>query len=277
MNVRALLGSASTNNGRNHGAEMRDPPRPSRFWPHTVSALARHVLRTVPWATLLAGSATGTALLAVLDETSRTPLGQGSVRLTFLPAVAALAFVPRTHTQALAQAAPLPTWVIPAAQSFLAIPVVAVTCWAQLLIMTSTIPASVGHAPAVYPLVAQFTGWCAIAVAAAAVCERSRYSDLGGAVAAPVTLVVVALAWVTPGLKDGLALPLAAPVTATIAWCSVATGALAVTIAGMRDRWHRHPIISRRMGTGGPPPGRPGPESRNISPSFSRNALPTRK
>ena len=152
----------------------------------------------------------------------------------------ALAFVPRTPFQAHDQTAPLPGWVIPAVQTLLAVPAVAITCWIQLLMMTRTIPAGAGHPPAIYSLIAQLAGWCAIGVAAAAACGRSRYSDLSGAVAAPLTLAAIALAWVTPGLKDALALPPATPQTATIAWYILATGALAIALAGMRDRWHRY-------------------------------------
>jgi hypothetical protein len=218
----------------------RQRPLPTGFWLGTVSALARHVLLTVPWATLLAGCATGTVLVAVLGETSRTPLDQDTVRLTFLPVVAALAFVARSPSPVLAETAPLPTWIIPAAQTLLAVPAVAITCLIQLLIMTTTIPAGAGHPPAIYPLIAQLTGWCAIGVAVAAACGRSRYSDLGGAVAAPLALAAIALTWVTPGLKDALALPPATPQTATIAWYILANGALAIAVAGMRDGWHRY-------------------------------------
>jgi hypothetical protein len=226
--------------------------RAPRFWPRALLALAPHVLRTVPWATLLAACSIGTVLLALLAQTSHTPLDQDTVRLSFLPAVAALAFVPRPPSQALAGTAPVPGWVIPAAQTLLAVPVIAITCWAQLVIMTSTVPAGAGHPPAIYPLVAQFTGWSTLGVAAAAVCSRSRYSDLGGAIAAPVALVAIALAWVTPGVKDALAVPPATPETATIAWCSLAAGALALAAAGMRDRWHRYtrPRLRWRSGNG---------------------------
>ena len=199
---------------------------------------------------MLAGCVTGTALLALLGETSHTPLDQDAVRITFLPAIVALAFVPRTPFQALNQTAPLPGWVTPAAQTLLAAPVVAITCWAQLLIMARTIPAGAGHPPAIYPLIAQLAGWSTLGVAAAAVCNRSRYSDLGGAIAAPVTLAAIALAWVTPGLKDALAFPPATPQTAAIAWYSLATGALAVTLAGMRDRWYRYTRPRLRSRTG---------------------------
>ncbi len=271
MSVSPLPGTART---EERTARKRQHPRPAGFWLGTVAALSRHVLLTVPWATLLAGCTTGTVLLAVLAKTSRTPLDQGTVRLTLLPAVAALAFVPRTPSQALAQSAPIPAWVTPAAQTLLAVPAVAITCWAQLMIMTSTIPPGAGHPPAIYPLIAQLTGWCAIAVAVAAVCDRSRYSDLGGAIAAPIALVAIALAWVSPGLKNVLGHPPATPQGATVAWYGVATAALAVTFAGMRDRWHRYRTARCRMGTGGPPAQI---DSGIMPPRRSRDVVPTRK
>ena len=239
MSVSSLTYASAEKTGTEAGgASERQHPR--HVAPRALSALARHVSLTVPWATLLAGCATGTVVLATLGMTSRTPLDQGTVRLTFLPTVVALAFVVRTPTRALAQAAPVPTWVAPAAQTLLAAPAVAITCWAQLLIMASTFPAHAGHPPAIYPLVAELTGWCAIGVAVAAACDRSRYSDLGGAIAGPLALVAIVVASVTPCLKDLLAFPPAMPETATIAWYIFATGALAVAVAAMRDRWHRY-------------------------------------
>ena len=87
----------------------------------------------------------------------------------------------------------------PAGHVLLAAPVLAVTCWAQLRIMAHTIPPhALGHPPAVYPLIAQLTGWCAVTVAAAACVDRSRYADLGGAIAAPVSFAAIALAWYAP-------------------------------------------------------------------------------
>jgi hypothetical protein len=104
--------------------------------------------------------------------------------------------------------------------------------------------------PAVYPLLAQLTGWCAVAVAAAACCDRSRYADLGGAVAAPVSLAVIALAWYGPRIDRLLVAPPATAHAVTIAWYAVAAAALVLTAAAMRDRWHRYPRLPRRA-----PPG----------------------
>ena len=156
----------------------------------------------MPWATLLTGCLAGTVFLAILAHVagaSGWPLDQGSVRLAFLPAIAALAFVPRAPFRPLTQATPVPAWVAPAGHLLLAAPILAVTCWAQLRIMAHTVPPhALGHPPAVYPLIAQLTGWCAVTVAAAACVDRSRYADLGGAIAVPVSFAAIALAWYAP-------------------------------------------------------------------------------
>jgi len=206
--------------------------------------LARPVTRTMPWATLITGCLAGTVYLAVtarLAGVSHSPLGQGTVRFAFLPAVAALAFVPRAPFRPLTLTTPVPAWVAPAGHLLLAAPIMAVTCWAQLRIMTSTIPPhALSQPPAVYPLIAQLTGWCVVTVAAAVCVDRSRYADLGGAVAAPVSFGAIALAWYAPVTGRFLIGPPAAAHAVTIAWSCVATAGLALSCAAMRDRWHRY-------------------------------------
>jgi RNA polymerase sigma-70 factor (ECF subfamily) len=115
----------------------------------------------------------------------------------------------------------------------------ALTCWARLRIMAHTIPPG-SHPPAVYPLIAQLTGWCAVTVAAAACVDRSRYADLGGATAVPVSLVAIALAWYVPVTQRFLVEPPATAGAVTIAWSAIATAALALAGAAMRDQWHRY-------------------------------------
>ena len=219
--------------------------------------LARYVAQTMPWTTLATGCLAGTAVLVVVARiavSSHWPLGQGAVRLAFVPAVAALAFVPRTWFRPVTQATPVPAWVAPAGHILLTVPILAVTCWAQLAIMAGTITARGGtltspgdqaapHPPAVYPLIAQLTGWCVVAAAAACV-DRSRYADLGGAVAAPVSLVAFAVAWYLPLTGKVLVRPPAPPAEVTIAWSAITSGALVLTCAAMRDRWHRYPRLS---------------------------------
>ena len=213
-------------------------------WLRALPLLVRPVARTMPWVTLITGCLVGTVFLAVLAhvaEPSRGPLDQGAARLAFLPAVAAMAFVPRVPFRPLTQAVPVPAWVAPAGHLLLAVPVLAATCWAQLRITAQTIPPhTLGHPPAVYPLIAQLTGWCAVTVAVAACAGRSRYADLSGAIAAPIGLGAIALAWYVPVSARLLTGPPGAAHGVTVAWYAVASAALALTCLALRDQWHRY-------------------------------------
>jgi hypothetical protein len=197
----------------------------------------------MPWVTLITGCLAGTLYLAVMARvasTSHSPLGQGYIRLAFLPAIAALAFVPRAPFRPLTQTVPVPAWVTPVGQLLLAAPFMALTCWVQLRIGAHAIPShAIGYPPAVYPLIAELTGWCAVTVCAAACVDRSRYADLGGAIAAPVSFAAIALAWYAPITSKFLTEPNATAHGVTVAWYGIAAAALAVTGAAMRDHWHR--------------------------------------
>lgn len=206
--------------------------------------LVRHAVMTTPWATLIAGCVAGTAvltLLAYFAGTAHTPLDQTAVRLTLLPAVAALAFVPHHPLRELAQTTPMPAWITTATHIITAIPPLVVTTWVQLHIMAHTDPAIARHhLPAVYPLIAQLIGWAAVAVAIGSGCDRTRYADLTGAIAAPATLAVIAFSWFTPGIKDLLVTGPATPRNATIAWYTIAAASLAIATSALRDTWHRY-------------------------------------
>lgn len=233
-----------------HGHPVR-PARPSRLsWLRVLPLLAKPIAQTMPWVTLLAGCLAGTVylvILACLDATSE-PLDQGNLRLAFLPAIAALTFVPRVPFRPLTQSTPVPAWVVPVGHLLLAAPILGVTCIAQLRIIASTIPPhTLGRPPAVYPLIAQLTGWCAVAVAAAACAGRSGYADLGGAVAAPVSFAAIAFAWYAPIISRFVAEPPATPRGVTIAWYAVATAASALTCVAMRDQWHRYTRSLHRL------------------------------
>jgi hypothetical protein len=205
----------------------------------------------MPWVTLISGCLAGLAYLAIMArvaDTSHSPLTQGTVRLSILPAVAALAFVVRAPFRPLTEATPVPAWVTPVGHLLLAAPVLAVTCWAQLRIMDQTIRQNTFvHAPAIYPLVAQFAGWCAVTVAVAACADRSRYADLGGAVAAPVSFAVIALSWYLPVSARFLVDPPATARGATTAWYLMTAAALALTCLAMRDHWRRYSRGLRRV------------------------------
>jgi hypothetical protein len=198
----------------------------------------------MPWVTLITGCLAGTGYLAVMAhfaDVSRSPLGPGAVRLGFLPAVAALAFVPRAPLRPLSQATSVPGWAVPAGHIVLAVPVLALTGWAQLRIVALTMPAHLlGYPPAVYPVISEVTGWCAVAVAVAAWVDRSRYADLGGAIAAPVSLAAIAVVWYAPVTGRFLSEPPATSRGVTIAWYAVAVAAWVLTSVAMRDQWHRY-------------------------------------
>jgi hypothetical protein len=232
-----------------HQLTAARPSRPSGL--RALPPLARPITQTMPWATLLTGCLAGTAYLAVMAHfagSSHSPLAQGDVRLAFLPAVAALAFVPYIPFRPLTQATPVPAWVAPAGHLLLAVPVLAVTCWAQLRLVTHTIPPPAhGRPPASYPVIAQLTGWCAVTVAAAVCVGRSRYADLGGAIAAPASFAAIALAWYAPVSARFLVEPPATAPGLTIAWSAIATAALVLSCAAMRDQWHRYTRAPHRL------------------------------
>jgi hypothetical protein len=220
-------------------------------WLRALPLLGRHIARTMPWVSLMVGCLAGTIFLAFLAHVARTShwqLSQVTVRFAFLPAVAGLAFVSRAPFRPLSQATPVPAWVVPVWHLLLAAPVLAVTCWVQLRIMNYTIPPhSLGHAPAVYPLIAQLAGWCAVTAGAAAWVDRSRYADLGGAIAAPVSFAVIAIASYAPVGARFLADPPATAHAVTITWYAIATAALVLTCLAMRDQWHRYSRHSHRF------------------------------
>lgn len=230
--------------------DMKRPARRRLAWLDTLPLLTRYITRTMPWATLISGCLAGLAfliLLASVADPARSPLSQGTVRLAFLPVVAALAFVIRAPFRPLTLATPVPAWVTPAGHLLLAAPVLAATGWAYLRVMARGIgshplvqPHALAQPPAVYPVIAQLAGWCAVAVAAAACVDRSRYADLGGAIATPVAFAAIAVAWYLPATAKILVTPPATAHGVTIAWYSAASAALILTGAALRDRWHRY-------------------------------------
>ena len=198
----------------------------------------------MPWATLFAGCAGGTVVIALLAHVAtHAPLNQNTVRVTFLPAVGAMAFVPHVHFRPVIQATPVPTWIAPAGQALLALPVLAATCWLQLHLMTA---GDARNLPSVVPLLAQLMSWSAVTVAIAACCERTRYAAISGAIAAPVSFAAIAVASFTSALERHLVAPPATAHKATIAWCTVAASAITLTCLASRDQWLRYARTFRR-------------------------------
>ena len=226
------------------GPPTRHARRSRLSWLRALPRLARPIVQTMPWVPLLTCCLTGTGYLVVMAHVASSShwlLGPGYVREAFIPAVAALAFVIRAPFRPLTQVTPVPAWVAAAGHFLLAAPILAATCWAQLRIAAHNIATlTLGHPPAIYPLIAQLVGWCAVAVTAAACVDRSRYADLGGATAVPVSVAAIALAWYVPITHKLLAEPPATDHGATLAWYVVASAGLIVTSAAMRDSWHRY-------------------------------------
>jgi hypothetical protein len=235
------------------GLSTRRTRRSRVSWLRTLPLLARHIARSMPWVTLASGCLVGTAVLALMAQNARNsqvPLDHSAVHLAFLPAVAVLAFVLNAPFRPLTQATPVPAWVTPAGYLLLATPVLAATCWVQLRLMDHSMPAgSVARAPAVYPLIALLTGWCAVTVTIAACVQRSRYANLGGAVAAPVSFAAITLSWFLPATGKWLNEPPAPPATmhgVTITWYAIAAAAWVVTCVAMQDQWYRYARVLRR-------------------------------
>ena len=223
-------------------------------WLRALPLLTRYIIRSMPWVTLITGCLAGLAIFTILVRVAHHDqatfwLDQGTVRLSLLPVAAALAFVPSVPFRPLTRATPVPAWVTPAGHLLLAAPILALTFWAQLRIMA---PVILPHAPQdphepFYALIAQLIGWSAIIVAAAACTARSRFADLGGAIAAPVSFAVIALAWYAPPSAKFLVKPPAIPHSIAIGWYAIAAIALILTCAAMRDHWHRYTRSLHRL------------------------------
>jgi hypothetical protein len=222
--------------------ELSRPARGRLAWLGTLPLLTRPISRTMPWVTLITGCLSGLIYLVALAhaaDTAHWSLSQGNVRIAFIPAIAALAFVVRAPLRPLTQTTPVPGWVAPVGYLLLATPVLALTCWAELRVVAHTMPHHAAN-PAVYPLIAQLTGWCMVTVAVAAWADRSRYADVGGVIAVLASFAAIALVWYLPVTARSLVDPPATPHQVTIAWYAIATAAIAVTCAALRDRWHRY-------------------------------------
>ena len=229
------------------GQPARRTRRPRLSWLRALPILARYITRTMPWVTLITGCLADLAIFSILvyvvaHDHAAFWLDQGTVRLSLLPAAAALAFVPYVPFRPLTRTTPVPAWVTPAGHLLLAAPFLALTFWAQLRIMAQVIPLHAQQDPhePFYALIAQLIGWSAIIVAVAACTARSRFADLGGAIAAPISFAVIALAWYTPLCAKFLVKPPAIPHSVAIGWYTITAAALILACAAMRDHWHRY-------------------------------------
>jgi hypothetical protein len=216
-------------------------PQGRRSRAQRLIALAPFVVRTTPWVPLLGGCVAGTALLdltAHVMHDSHGTVDQNTLRLTFLTAVAALAFVPRAPMRPITQVVATPSWIVPVGQTLMGLPVVALTAWLQMRIVEAGVPARAR--PTIYPLLAELVAWCCIAIATATCTDRTRYADLGGMVAVPLTFALIAIAWYTPGLRSHLVVPPASPTQSAIGWYVIAAIAIVAGCVSLRDPWQRY-------------------------------------
>ncbi len=230
--------------GARHGRHRRGSP---------VLALAGHVARTMPWRPLIAGTGTGLALSVLIARLASAAEPQAelvtSVRLAFLPTLAGLGFLLHDEHRQLAGALPVPTWVIPALRLSLALPTAGLSCWLQFgLVARAVAQGEAGPLP-VLPLGTEFAGCCAVVLAVAAAAERGRWQDLGGAVAVPAALALLAVLALPP--LRLLPAPYAGLTTAQhtawlrawLAWAMLGVAAALLAAWFSRDPWHR---IGRR-------------------------------
>jgi hypothetical protein len=225
-----------------------------------AAPLAWHLARCVPWLPLLAGCCLGSGLSLAMAATAREQdprLVLTVVRVALVPVLAGLAFLLDDRHWQLAGSLPVPGWLSSAGRVLLAAPVVALTCWLQLDLgdraLARTLAGSGQHAviPALQVSV-EFAAGCAITLAAAAVVQRSRWHDLGGAAAVPLALAaaagLAASPWhLLPTAFPGRTGPLPPGWTRpTLLTALVVVLAAIVAAWSSRDRWRRAPAIAWR-------------------------------
>lgn len=208
-----------------------------------------HLAATMPWGTLLGGCAIGLAASAVANRFAGPAPDSAGVtavlQAAFVPLALVAAFLAADPHRRLVAALPAPAWLTAATHTALALPVLAVTAVLQLRLAAAELAAGQRYTPvpAHLPrsaLWAELAAAAAIALAIASVVARTRWHELGGAIAAPVSLAVIAAmnaAW------------------ADVTWRLLLVGALAVATAAwaQRDPWLRwrtvprkHPAVPRK-------------------------------
>jgi hypothetical protein len=218
--------------------------RAPRTWAlRVLRAALPHLAATMPWGTLLGGCAIGLAISVVgyrfAGAASDSAGVAAVVRAAFVPLVLVAAFLAADPHRHLVAALPAPAWLTAATHTALALPILAATAALQLRLASAELAAGQRYTgvPAHLPwlmLSAELAAAAAIALAAAGVVARTRWRELGGAIAAPVSLAVIAATQAT---------------WADVTWRILLVGALAVATAvwAQRDPWLRlHPAVRHR-------------------------------
>ena len=240
----------------------------------SAAALAGHVAGMMPWRPLLAGCLTGIAVTVALrifagPTESPADLAVG-IRASYVPVVAALAFVLHDPHRQLTGTLPARAWLTPAIRVAMALPLLALSGAIQLQIATRALAADLhaaGQPTAAVPwvaLTAELAAWCALALTLAAGFERTRWHDLAAFMAAIVALAVVGALAMLPlhllptAITDMTRTQLRQWAAAWRLWAAV--GAAGILTAGwaVGDPWRRL-RLPRRPGAGIALAGRPMP------------------
>jgi hypothetical protein len=149
----------------------------------------------MPWRPLAAGCVTGLAIsLAAhrfLGAGQPAPATLLALRVAFVPVVAGISVLASDQQRQFMATLPAPAWLLPALHAAAAAPVVAATTALQLKLAAAGL--SRGVALPWPSLAGELAAWSAIAFAAGAAVARTRWTDLGGAIAAPATLGLIGL------------------------------------------------------------------------------------
>jgi hypothetical protein len=194
-----------------------------------------HLAATMPWGTLLGGCAIGLAASVVAyrfaGPASDSAGVTAALRAAFVPLALVTGFLAADPHRHLVAALPAPAWLTAATHTALALPVLAGAAALQLRLAAAELATGQRYTnvPAHLPwpaLSAELAAAAAIALATASVVARTRWHELGGAIAAPVSLAVIATTHAA---------------LAGFTWRLLLVGALAVATAAwaQRDPWLR--------------------------------------
>jgi hypothetical protein len=209
------------------------------------------VAASMPWGPLLAGCLAGLAV-SVVGRLRASPLDASpaaallSCRASFGLVVAGLAFLLADPHRPVSACLPAPAWLTSALRVLLAAPAVACTAAIQLgLAAASQRVLQHAREPGLpwLSLAAELAGWCAVALAASAALQRTRWHDIGGVLAVALTLSCLAalsrLPWHPFPVLMGTRAAGAAWTKAGWLWASVCGSGLAVAAWSSRDSWRR--------------------------------------
>jgi hypothetical protein len=190
-----------------------------------------------------------------LQQSASIPL---TIRAAFIPVIAAIAFLASDPHQNLTAALPAPAWLTTAMRLVMALPLLGLVAWAQLDLAATEFSIGLRDQGLAAPhlpwlsFAAELTAWSAITLAAAALIARTRWNDLGGAIAAPAAIAFIALLAVTPlHLFPATISPLTPKLhsawqQAEWKWWALALIAALITCWVSRDPWLRlRPAITR--------------------------------